>query len=145
MPPSAAPTLQSNLADVCWYMGLELGESADAEAPKKQLVVLIQDLMREKVVPGELLKARLEPDMLQDVGLIKDKTEFSKKQVRMNTQQLYTQQKYNLFREQSEGYSKLITELSELPSAAGSGGVSSASRYGSDSLSSSLTQTLHRS
>ena len=121
VPPSSVPTLQSNLADVCWFMGLELGESADAEAPKKLLVVLIQDLMREKVVPGELLKARLEPDMLQDVGLIKDKLMFSKSQVRMNTQQLYTQQKYNLFREQSEGYSKLITELSELPSAAAAG------------------------
>jgi hypothetical protein len=30
---------------------------------------------------------------------------------------LYTQQKYNLFREETEGYSKLIAELSELPAA----------------------------
>ena len=29
----------------------------------------------------------------------------------------YTQQKYNLFREETEGYSKLIAELSELPTA----------------------------
>lgn len=33
----------------------------------------------------------------------------------MNTRALYTQQKYNLLREESEGYSKLITELAELP------------------------------
>ena len=51
---------------------------------------------------AELLKARLEPDMLQDVGHVKDRQDFHKKQVRMNTQQLYTQQKYNLFREESE-------------------------------------------
>eukprot|EP00967_Tisochrysis_lutea_P075662 scaffold102022_cov30-Tisochrysis_lutea.AAC.3 len=38
----------------------------------------------------------------------------------MNTRALYTQQKYNLLREESEGYSKLITELAELPAAPGS-------------------------
>ena len=43
--------------------------------------------------------------------------EFHKSQVKMNTRILYTQQKYNLFREESEGYSKLIAELSELPAA----------------------------
>ena len=94
-----------------------LADVPEAEAQKKQLTLLIQDLLRDKVLSGDLLKARLEPDMLQDVGLVKDRQDFHKKQVRMNTQQLYTQQKYNLFREQSEGYSKLITELSELPAS----------------------------
>ena len=85
---------------------------------------------------------------------MKDAADFHKKQVKMNTRQLYTQQKYNLFRvrtaqhstqsscrhtcalppfwattltthclpplqEETEGYSKLIAELSELPSAGG--------------------------
>ena len=31
-------------------------------------------------------------------GLVKDAADFHKKQVKMNTRQLYTQQKYNLFR-----------------------------------------------
>ena len=35
----------------------------------------------------------------------------------MRFRTLYTQQKYNLFREETEGYSKLIAELSELPTA----------------------------
>ena len=114
LPAAIAPVLHSNLADVFWFLGLELADVPEAEAQKKQLTLLIQDLLRDKVLSGDLLKARLEPDMLQDVGLVKDRQDFHKKQVRMNTQQLYTQQKYNLFREQSEGYSKLITELSEL-------------------------------
>jgi THO complex subunit 2 len=70
---------------------------------------------RDGVVGADLLKARLEGDMLAEAGLIDDATEFHKKQVRVNTKDLYTTQKYNLLREESEGYSKLITELSELP------------------------------
>ena len=68
-------------------------------------------------VGDELLLSRLENDVLQDVGLIKDAVTFHKQQVKVNTRQLYTQQKYNLFREETEGYSKLIAELSELPAA----------------------------
>ena len=68
-------------------------------------------------VGDELLLSRLENDVLQDVGLIKDAVSFHKQQVKVNTRQLYTQQKYNLFREETEGYSKLIAELSELPAA----------------------------
>ena len=127
LPAAIAPALHSNLADVFWFLGLELGDAPEAEAQKKQLTLLIQDLLRDKVLSGDLLKARLEPDMLQDVGLVKDRLDFHKKQVRMNTQQLYTQQKYNLFREQSEGYSKLITELSELP-ASGLGSSTTSTR-----------------
>ena len=127
LPAAIAPALHSNLADVFWFLSLELGDAPEAEAQKKQLTLLIQDLLRDKVLSGDLLKARLEPDMLQDVGLVKDRLDFHKKQVRMNTQQLYTQQKYNLFREQSEGYSKLITELSELP-ASGFGSSTTSTR-----------------
>jgi len=127
LPAAIAPVLHSNLADVFWFLGLELADVPEAEAQKKQLTLLIQDLLRDKVLSGDLLKARLEPDMLQDVGLVKDRQDFHKKQVRMNTQQLYTQQKYNLFREQSEGYSKLITELSELP-ASGVGSSTTSTR-----------------
>ena len=67
------------------------------------------------MVSADLLKARLENELLQEAGLIDVAAEFHKKQVRMNTKDLYTTQKYNLLREESEGYSKLITELSELP------------------------------
>ena len=112
-------TVSSHLADVFWFMGLE-HESNESE--RKLLVELVRELASEKggekVLDDDVLRARLEPDLLQDAGLIKDKTAFHKASVRQNTKLLYTQQKYNLFREESEGYSKLITELAELPAAA---------------------------
>ena len=45
---------------------------------------------------------------------------WRKKEIKANTRRVYTQKKFNLLREESEGYSKLITLLSQ----AGSGAIS---------------------
>ena len=47
LPAAIAPVLHSNLADVFWFLGLELADVPEAEAQKKQLTLLIQDLLRE--------------------------------------------------------------------------------------------------
>lgn len=49
--------------------------------------------------------------LLVSVGLVKDETAFNKKGIRINTANLYKQQKFNLLREENEGYSGLISEL----------------------------------
>ena len=120
LPEAARPVVQSTLADVFWFLGVEMEAGVGKEDAKAQLVGLIKELLREKVVDDKLLLTRLDGPMLQDAGLVDDAKEFHKQQVRVNTKALYTQQKYNLLREQSEGYSKLVAELSELPAAGGS-------------------------
>ena len=117
VPAALLPIVSSHIADVLWFVGLELEADGNKVEAKKQYTALLQLLLKKKLVGEELLLARLENDVLQDVGLLKDAADFHKKQVKMNTRQLYTQQKYNLFREETEGYSKLIAELSELPAA----------------------------
>ena len=97
---------------------LELEADGNLVDQRNAYTSLIQLLLKRRLVGEELLLARLENDVLQDVGLVRDAADFHKKQVKMNTRQLYTQQKYNLFREETEGYSKLIAELSELPTPA---------------------------
>ncbi|KAI8812587.1 transcription factor/nuclear export subunit protein 2-domain-containing protein, partial [Cladochytrium replicatum] len=57
-------------------------------------------------------KERLEPELLEAIGLIQQHKQFHKRVIRANTVLLYKQQKFNLLREESEGYSKLIVELS---------------------------------
>ncbi|KAK3812693.1 MAG: transcription factor/nuclear export subunit protein 2-domain-containing protein, partial [Linnemannia elongata] len=59
----------------------------------------------------DIMKERWEIAFLEQVGLIPNSKWFTVRVVRINTSQLYKQQKYNLLREESEGYSKLITEL----------------------------------
>ena len=62
------------------------------------------------------MKKTLELNLLVDSGLWTDKPGLEKRLVKINTSLVYRQQKYNLLREESEGYSKLLTVLVSLPS-----------------------------
>ncbi|MCJ1379290.1 THO complex subunit 2 [Xylographa soralifera] len=67
-----------------------------------------------------LMREELESSLLENLGLIR--TTFVRMGIRRQTNLLYRQSNYNLLREETEGYSKLITELfttsgNELPSA----------------------------
>jgi THO complex subunit 2 len=55
----------------------------------------------------------LEPTLLEEIGLVANAKGFHTKIVRFRTAQLYTQNKFNLLREESEGYSKLIVLFAE--------------------------------
>uniref|UniRef100_A0A3P8S551 THO complex subunit 2 n=1 Tax=Amphiprion percula TaxID=161767 RepID=A0A3P8S551_AMPPE len=59
-----------------------------------------------------ILKERLDPETLESLGLIKQAHQFNQKIVKIKTK-LYKQQKFNLLREENEGYAKLITELGQ--------------------------------
>jgi len=67
-----------------------------------------------------IMRQVLDGRLLQDIGLTRDT--FNRVGVRQATNLLYRQANYNLLREETEGYSKLVTELfttsgSEPPSA----------------------------
>ncbi|KAF5657061.1 RLR1-like regulatory protein [Fusarium heterosporum] len=60
-------------------------------------------------VSSNLMRQVLEAETLQQLGLIRDN--FVKLGIKQATNLLYRQANYNLLREETEGYSKLITEL----------------------------------
>uniref|UniRef100_A0A3B3ZEY6 THO complex subunit 2 n=1 Tax=Periophthalmus magnuspinnatus TaxID=409849 RepID=A0A3B3ZEY6_9GOBI len=64
-------------------------------------------------VPEVILKERLDPETLESLGLIKQAHQFNQKIVKIKTKLSYKQQKFNLLREENEGYAKLITELGQ--------------------------------
>ncbi|XP_058804081.1 THO complex subunit 2 isoform X2 [Phymastichus coffea] len=66
----------------------------------------------EKFLTDRLLKERLDIDTLQEVGTLRN-LNFQTKFIKVKTKLYYKQKKFNLFREESEGYSKLIVELSQ--------------------------------
>ncbi|XP_011499496.1 PREDICTED: THO complex subunit 2 [Ceratosolen solmsi marchali] len=66
----------------------------------------------EKFLTDRILKERLDIDTLQDVGTLKN-LNFQTKFIKVKTKLYYKQKKFNLFREESEGYSKLIVELNQ--------------------------------
>lgn len=66
-------------------MGLELEADGAKPESKKLYIALISELLKRKVVGEALLLSRLEADILQDVGVIGNASDFHKKQVKMNT------------------------------------------------------------
>ncbi|KAI5286808.1 THO complex subunit 2, partial [Ascosphaera aggregata] len=56
-----------------------------------------------------LMRRQLDSSLLQSLGMIRDT--FVRMGIRKQTNLLYRQSNYNLLREESEGYSKLLTEL----------------------------------
>ncbi len=68
-----------------------------------------QSFMIATDVPPPLCGKILDPEVLKKFGLVRDA--FSKVGIRYSTNLLYRQANYNLVREETEGYSKLLTEM----------------------------------
>lgn len=94
----------------------ELPQLSIIKQQKQNMLVFCNSLVNRKFIPLVLLKERLELDFLEALTIVSNSNMLSRKEIRARTSLLYVQNKYNLFREESEGYSKLIVELvSSLP------------------------------
>ncbi|ROW09787.1 hypothetical protein VMCG_02292 [Cytospora schulzeri] len=69
----------------------------------------LRDFMIATGIDPALMRRVLEPAVLEQLGLIRET--FTKMGIRQATNILYKQANYNLLREETEGYSKLATEL----------------------------------
>ncbi|KAH7888047.1 transcription factor/nuclear export subunit protein 2-domain-containing protein [Phlebopus sp. FC_14] len=126
------------LVDIVWSVDAQLDELlADAKAAASELVPgpkpkdipkasqmkqtveqdkeLLTDLVKRFLITGVIdvavCRERLDLALLANIGLISDRSSFDKKEIRTRTGLFYKQNKFNLLREQSEGYSKLSVEL----------------------------------
>ncbi|XP_020095173.1 THO complex subunit 2-like isoform X1 [Ananas comosus] len=95
----------SVLADIIAHLALDLTISGDHRI---RLVKMAKSLVESSFVPARLLQERCEEEFLWEAELSKAKAQDLKtKEVRVNTRLLYRQTKFNLLREESEGYAKL--------------------------------------
>lgn len=69
----------------------------------------LQPLLLATEISPHLMRCILDSTLLESVGMIRNT--FVRVGIRQQTNLLYRQSNYNLLREESEGYSKLITEL----------------------------------
>jgi len=112
------PELGSALADVLYVCYLKAEKTLEPAGPKARLGNLANHALSEGWVGELLLKERWEPDMLASAKVVESQLVFNKRVVRTRTSIHFTQKKFNLLREESEGYSKLAAELNqELQSA----------------------------
>lgn len=69
----------------------------------------LRDFMIATEISPMLMRKVLDPQFLHSMGLIR--STFTKAGIRLSTNLLYRQANYNLLREETEGYSKLATDL----------------------------------
>ncbi|KAJ2950525.1 hypothetical protein O0L34_g8768 [Tuta absoluta] len=101
--------IPSILLDVVCVLDAETCTDIQSEE-RSNFCHIVREL--ESFLCDKLLKERLEIDTLQDVGTLKNKN-FYTKFIKIKTKLYYKQRKFNLFREESEGYAKLIVELNQ--------------------------------
>ena len=95
---------------------METSADADNKRRRDALVHLLSATC-ETVLSEPILRERLELDTAGDAGIVVNKKAAGTKFVKLKTRLYYKQQKYNLLREESEGYAKLVAELSQHESA----------------------------
>ncbi|KAL2904630.1 THO complex subunit 2 [Bienertia sinuspersici] len=103
--------LGSYIADIITQMALDLTMSGEVRA---RLIKLARWVVECSLVPVRFFQERCEEEFLWECEMVKIKAqELKSKEVRVNTRLLYQQTKFNLLREESEGYAKLVTLLCE--------------------------------
>lgn len=87
--------------------GFEQADSSK-EPTHENLAKLLKSLTPHPI-PQEVLSSTLESSTLIAIGLVS--SQFIKRTVKVTTSMVYKQRKHNLLREETEGFSKLITEF----------------------------------
>jgi len=108
------PTQILDVINQCW-----VDQSTDARG---LLGAILQGLVYTNIVPLDLAIELVDRNILQDSSIISSSQILATRIARIKTGLLYKQQKFNLLREENEGYAKLSHEfnvaLSELPKGA---------------------------
>lgn len=78
--------------------------------------MLVKDIAASGCVDTNVMKTSIEFNLLVAAGLMRDESAHQKRLIKINTGLVFKQQKYNLLREETEGYSKLSVMLcNEMP------------------------------
>lgn len=78
-------SISSIIADVLWFLGIE---TEGNENMREKLIEMIKDMMNKNLIGVNLLKERLETDLLEGTGIITTKV-WNKKIARVNIKTAY--------------------------------------------------------
>ncbi|WFD41584.1 THO2 plays a role in transcriptional elongation [Malassezia psittaci] len=84
--------------------------SVPMSAARARLASVLSQLVAQGTLTRELLCLRLDPPLLAAAQFVHAQS-FSRRAIQIRTASFFKQQKYNLIREENEGYSALINEL----------------------------------
>ncbi|KAL5011569.1 hypothetical protein ScPMuIL_010120 [Solemya velum] len=100
----------SVLADVLAVIDVET-QCSEKKSERDRFIALAAACV--SLIPEPVLKERFDQELLETIGVIQSRLTFQQKYVKTKTRLYYKQQKFNLLREENEGYAKLVTELNQ--------------------------------
>jgi THO complex subunit 2 len=112
-----ADTLESVLVDCLWLWSSALDAARNKEE-LKALAELVFEVKNARLASEEALRVHLDVQLLVDARMTQrgeTADVLNKRLTRVRTSLVFKQQKYNLFREETEGYSRLLALLSTAP------------------------------
>jgi THO complex subunit 2 len=110
--PAIFKDLTSVVVDVIWLIAIKTERKVKDDKIKQNLYEFVQQAMKQGFLPRKMLLERLDRQFLAQAKVIAINADvFGRKEAVIRTKRGLTQNKFNLFREESEGYSKLLTEL----------------------------------
>ena len=99
------------LGDALWMAWCLEGRNTEAA---ERLVAVSTGLMDKGCLSRRILMELSDGEFMEAVGLVSSyKDGWRKREIRLNTRNVYAQTKFNMLREESEGYSKLLTLLNQ--------------------------------
>ena len=101
----------NQLSDLLLLLDLETQNVKDKS--KRDNFINFLSACSNRLISDNLLKERLDFDTTGEASIIANRKLAQTKFIKLKTRLFYKQQKFNLFREENEGYSKLITELTQ--------------------------------
>jgi len=99
------------VVDVLSIVDTETSLAEEKKDERSRLCATIREV--ERFLGDGLVKERLEIDTLGECAILRQPKKFFTTQIKLKTKLFYKQQKFNLFREENEGYAKLVTELNQ--------------------------------
>jgi len=99
------------VVDVLSVVDTETSLAEEKKDERGRLCATIREV--ERFLGDGLVKERLEIDTLGECAILRQPKKFFTTQIKLKTKLFYKQQKFNLFREENEGYAKLVTELNQ--------------------------------
>ena len=102
--------LQPYLCDILWLNFKKYQNNLEV---KNKLIDIAKLLLQDNLINKDNLLEKLDENILHSLGLIEDEKAFTQKIKIITTKLFYQQEKYNLLREESEGYIKLAYILYE--------------------------------
>ncbi|KAI8580003.1 hypothetical protein K450DRAFT_238875 [Umbelopsis ramanniana AG] len=105
------------VVDALWVLDTERelytdnSSGVDLAKLQRSLAQIVKSTTTNGSISAQLCKTTLSTQLLADAGLINNKGNFDKRIIRMKTAMLYKQNKFNLTREETLGFSKLVGEI----------------------------------